>query len=240
MWAVRSQMPDGSLRIHKNTWERDRIMTKEDMIYEQIKQDILNNEFPAGTVLVERKLTERYQVSRSPVRYALRLLVKDGLLTGEPGKGIMVPVYTLEDILEVYDLLEVLQIYAIQMSLKNYDEAIDKEMSRILEETRKNTSEDRLDVRMQWDIRFHDCIIHNVHNRRLNSIFETLVNQKRRFDITSFHDVEHGKKTNDQHEQIFAALKARDMEGAIAAVRAHEAYIKQYYIEKLITGRYNI
>ena len=234
MWAVRSQMPDGSLRIHKNTWERDRIMTKEDMIYEQIKQDILNNEFPAGTVLVERKLTERYQVSRSPVRYALRLLVKDGLLTGEPGKGIMVPVYTLEDILEV------LQIYAIQMSLKNYDEAIDEEMSRILEETRKNTSEDRLDVRMQWDIRFHDCIIHNVHNRRLNSIFETLVNQKRRFDITSFHDVEHGKKTNDQHEQIFAALKARDMEGAIAAVRAHEAYIKQYYIEKLITGRYNI
>ena len=61
--------------------------TKEVMVYEQIKKDILNNEFKPGTVLVERKLTEKYQVSRSPVRYALRQLVRDGLLSGEPGKG---------------------------------------------------------------------------------------------------------------------------------------------------------
>ena len=35
--------------------------TKEVMVYEQIKKDILNNEFKPGTVLVERKLTEKYQ-----------------------------------------------------------------------------------------------------------------------------------------------------------------------------------
>ena len=50
--------------------------TKEVMVYEQIKKDILNNEFEPGTVLVERKLTEKYKVSRSPVRYALRQLVR--------------------------------------------------------------------------------------------------------------------------------------------------------------------
>lgn len=95
--------------------------TKEMMVYNKVKEAILNNEFEPGTVLVERKLSEKYNVSRSPVRYALRQLAKEGLLADEPGKGIIVPTYTLEDILEVYDLLEVLQIYAVQVSLKNYD-----------------------------------------------------------------------------------------------------------------------
>ncbi len=214
--------------------------TKEVMVYEQIKKDILNNEFKPGTVLVERKLTEKYQVSRSPVRYALRQLVRDGLLSGEPGKGIIVPVYTLEDILEVYDLLEVLQIYAIQVSMKNYNMIADAKLEHILEQTKKYTVEGSLPERMEWDIRFHNYIIHIVNNKRLDTIFEMLVNQKQRFDVTSFDDLEHGRKTNEQHERIFQAIKARDVDASIAALKEHEQYIKQYYIDKLVIGRYNL
>lgn len=214
--------------------------TKEVMVYEQIKQDILNNEFEPGTVLVERKLTEKYNVSRSPVRYALRQLVKDGLLSGEPGKGILVPVYTLEDILEVYDLLEVLQIYALQVSMKNYNMIADAKLEQILEQAKKYTSEGHLPERMKWDIEFHNFIIHSVNNKRLDMMFEMLVNQKQRFDVTSFDDVEHGKKTNEQHMKIFEAIKSRDVDASIAALKEHEQYIKQYYIDKLVIGRYNL
>lgn len=214
--------------------------TKEVMVYEKIKQDILNNEFEPGTILVERKLTEKYNVSRSPVRYALRQLVKDGLLAGEPGKGIVVPVYTLEDILEVYDLLEVLQIYALQVSMKNYNMIADAKLERILEQAKKFTEEGHLQERMKWDIEFHNFIIHSVNNKRLDVMFEMLVNQKQRFDVTSFDDVEHGEKTNEQHQKIFDAIKARDVEASVAALKEHEQYIKQYYIDKLVIGRYNL
>ncbi len=214
--------------------------TKEEMLYEQIKQDILKNEFPPGTVLVERKLTERYGVSRSPVRYALRQLVKDGLLSGEPGKGIIVPEYTLEDILEVYDLLEVLQVYALQVSLKNYGDIADQELDRIISETLDLTEEKSYEERMEWDIRFHEYIIRRVNNKRLTHIFEMLVNQKRRFDVTSFGDAEHSQKSDAQHVKMFEAIKSRDLDAAIAALREHEQYIKQYYIEKLVIGRYNL
>lgn len=214
--------------------------TKEVMVYEQIKRDILNNEFEPGTVLVERKLTEKYHVSRSPVRYALRQLVKDGLLSGEPGKGILVPVYTLEDILEVYDLLEVLQIYALQVSMKNYNMIADAKLEQILEQTKKYTVNGKLSERMEWDIKFHNFIIHSVNNKRLDMMFEILVNQKQRFDVTSFDDIEHGKMTNEQHQKIFEAIKSRDIDASIAALKEHEQYIKQYYIDKLVIGRYNL
>lgn len=214
--------------------------TKEVMVYEQIKKDILNNVYEPGTVLVERKLTEKYSVSRSPVRYALRQLVKDGLLSGEPGKGIVVSVYTLEDILEVYDLLEVLQIHALRVSLKNYNIIADAKLEYILEQMKKLTAADSMDERMEWDIRFHNFIIHSVNNRRLDMIFEMLVNQKRRFDSASFQDVEHGHIATSQHEKIFKAIKARDVEASIAALKEHEQYIKQYYIDKLVTERYSL
>ena len=49
---------------------------KQQLAYQQIKQDILNNTYPAGTVMVERKLCEIYNVSRSPIRNALQQLTQ--------------------------------------------------------------------------------------------------------------------------------------------------------------------
>ncbi len=214
--------------------------TKESIIYHQIRDAILQNEFEPGTVLIERKLSDQYGVSRSPVRYALRQLVKEGMLDDEPGKGIVVPVYTLEDILGVYDLLEVLQVYALQVSLKNYDEKADETLGKIMEETKNSLDAKDLMGRMDWDVQFHKFIIGYVNNKWLSKMFDLLLNQKRRFDITSFSDFEHGRETTQQHEDLYNAIVARDLDAAIETERKHSQYIKQYYIEKLVTNRYNV
>ena len=85
------------------------VENKQQLAYQQIKQDILNNTYPAGTVMVERKLCEIYNVSRSPIRNALQQLTHEGLLSFVPGKGTVVASFSTDDILEVYDLIELLQ-----------------------------------------------------------------------------------------------------------------------------------
>lgn len=90
------------------------VENKQQLAYQQIKQDILNNTYPAGTVMVERKLCEIYNVSRSPIRNALQQLTHEGLLSFVPGKGTVVASFSTDDILEVYDLIELLQDYAIK------------------------------------------------------------------------------------------------------------------------------
>ena len=57
---------------------------KQQQAYQQIKQDILNNTYPEGTVMVERKLCDIYHVSRSPIRNALQQLTHEGLLSFVP------------------------------------------------------------------------------------------------------------------------------------------------------------
>lgn len=214
--------------------------TKETYVYEKIKKAIINNEFPPGTVMVERKLCELYNVSRSPIRNALRQLSTEGLLDVEPGIGIVVPVYTLEDILEVYDLLEVLQIYALETSLKNYDEMSVNMLEKIMNNTDELMEQKDLLDRMDWDVKFHEFIIHKAGNKRLDMIFAMLVNQKRRFDITSGSDVAHAQNSTDQHRAILEAISSGDLEASKAAIRTHSQYIKKYYIDKLVTGKYNI
>ena len=73
--------------------------SKQMLAYQQIKEDILNNTFPEGTVMVERKLCDIYQVSRSPIRNALQQLTHEGLLSFVPGKGVVVSSFSTEDIL---------------------------------------------------------------------------------------------------------------------------------------------
>lgn len=214
--------------------------TKEDWAYNRIKEDILRNEYNPGTLMVERKLAEKYNVSRSPIRHALKRLVNEGFLSNETGVGIMVPIYTLEDVLQVYDLLEVLQTYAVKVSLKNYDQIADTELSYIIGEIKKANSQHDLVSRMEWDVKFHTYIVNVVGNKRLDMIFKMIIDQKRRFDITSYDDLEHGVLTTDQHEAIYNAIIERDLDETIKAIQAHTQYIKKYYIDKLIMGRYNL
>lgn len=214
--------------------------TKEDWTYERIKEDILNNEFEPGSVMVERKIAEKYNVSRSPVRYALKQLVNEGLLANDSGSRIIVPVYTLEDVLQVFDLLEVLHTYAFRVSLKNYDQIADSELGYIVGELQRANKEQNLVNRMEWDIRFHKFIINRVGNKRLEVMFDMLINQKRRFDISSFEDQEHGDMTTKQHEAIYNAVLKRDLDKAIEELQQHTRYIQKYYIEKIVMDRYEI
>ncbi len=190
--------------------------------------------------MVERKLCEMYNVSRSPIRQALSALSAEGILDVKAGKGIVVPEYSLEDILEVYDLWEVLQVYALQVSLHNYTEAHDLKLKEINDKTIASLENGNLEERMAYDSEFHDCIVHFAANHHLDMLFGLMENHKKRFDTTTYDDAAHGEKTCKQHDEILNALLDRDLERAIKGIHEHCDYIKKYYIDKLINKKHNI
>ena len=65
--------------------------TKGMLVYNRLKTDILDNKYPPGTDMVERKLCDIYEVSRSTIRHALSALCAEGILENKQGKGIAVP-----------------------------------------------------------------------------------------------------------------------------------------------------
>lgn len=207
---------------------------KYQQVYEQLREAILNNEFPPGTVMVERKLCELYHVSRSPVRNAIHQLTFEGLLSNQPGKGAVVPEFTLEDILDIYDLLEVLQVYAARMCIHRMDAIGQAEMERIMANMRKAIEQGDVRQSSQWDQRLHEFIVVRANNRRLQGFFEQLQNNQARLIAQTMNDMPLYERAYEEHQEICTCIIARDVEGAGEAIKCHYKNLRKYYIDLLI------
>lgn len=208
--------------------------SKQQLAYEQIKKDILNNTYPEGTVLVERRLCEIYQMSRSPIRNALWQLTYEGLLSYVPGKGATVAGFSIEDILEVYDLIETLQIYAARtLLLKDSSYTMDG-LKKCLASMKECLDQTDIPAANRWDQKFHKLIIEASANKRLKTIYSQLLVQSQRFIATILSDEALSRRSYDEHTQIYDALLAGDMEAAEEGIRGHYKNIKQYYVNRLL------
>lgn len=211
--------------------------SKRSQVYRQIKEDVLNDTYPPGTALVERKLCDIYQVSRSPLRNALQQLAYEGLLTHVPGQGMVVPSYRTEDILEVYDLTEVLQVYGVKGFIRNATEEDRLALGGILRRMGEYQTAGHLGAASRQDREFHSFIAAHAGNTRLRDIFSQLDYQSVRFRASGIHDSSLMARSVQEHQAIFAYISAKDEESAAAAVTLHYQNIRAYYIDMLVGDR---
>ncbi len=209
--------------------------SKQQLAYQQIKQDILNNTYPEGTVLAERKLCDIYHVSRSPIRNAIQQLTYEGLLRLIPGKGAAVAGFSIEDILEVYDLMEVLQIYALRSLASQIDAYFLDFLETSLKNMKQNIENGDLSKACKWDQQFHRFLITSSSNKRLVSMYEQLEVQNMRFMATTADDESLARRSYQEHSDIYEHLKKHDITGAQEKLQIHYKHTKQYYINKLIS-----
>ncbi len=208
---------------------------KQQFAYQQIKQDILNNTYPEGTVMVERKLCDIYHVSRSPIRNALQKLTHEGLLSFVPGKGTVVASFTTEDILEVYDLIELLQTYAISACISKYNPLAVNALELALENMKHTLDENDIFHFTRWDQKFHQLLISYSGSKRLENIYDQLDCQQMLFISTILDDAKLAHRSYGEHAAILDAIKAKDLSAAKDCIRKHYYHIKQYYINKLLS-----
>lgn len=84
---------------------------------EAIQDMILSGEVRPGDRLVEERLTERLGISRPPLREAMRLVQREGLITVVPRRGAMVTALTPEDVWEIWTLRRALDRMAVELGV---------------------------------------------------------------------------------------------------------------------------
>lgn len=191
--------------------------------YEQIKEAIVWAKFKPGECLSENMLARVMDMSRTPVREALKELAREGLVEILPGRGAFVKGISLKDLKDIYELRGVLECLAAQTAIKNITDA---EIARAREEwlavladhKREEVSWERISI---LDNQFHNMIINKSDNLLLQE-FMLLVNQKillyQRLSAQASGDVE---GTVRQHLEIIDLFKARDIEKLIPTLAGH-------------------
>jgi len=199
-----------------STIERDSVA---ELVYRAIRQDIASGYYAPGVLRI-RPLAERFNVSATPIREALRRLEAEGLVTLR-NRRIMVRGVSSEELDEIFDIREVLERYAIAEAARR---GVDAKTFRRLDElvvemdATQGTDQDRWRSVNQ---EFHTLIYGLAGNPRLLLMIDSLwvaVEPYLRLYVRVAQDL---SSAQDEHRAMLAALRARDADRAGDVLARH-------------------
>ena len=207
------------------------IMTMKHQIYQIIKKEICDGNYPPGQWLQEKELAEQLNVSRSPVREALKQLVDEGLAIEYPNKGVFVKEFTGKDIEEIYDLRTLLESYAIKNSVKTLTSINIQELMDILQKLVKCYEDNDLAHYIEIDSHLHQYIITLGGNSLVVDIYRRVYSQSQQFRIYSLTTQRRFDDSVTEHRGIVENLIAGNWKEADRINRIHLSLAREEIIE---------
>ncbi|GGG60458.1 transcriptional regulator [Salipiger pallidus] len=207
--------------------------TLAEQIAARLRREILRGTLPPGAQLRERDSAAAMGVSRTPMREAIRILAKDGLLVLRPARSPLVAAPTASEVRDQVIVLQSLEVLSAQLACDNATaedlEALHALQGRILREI---DDMDPLEA-FELDMAFHLRVAQASHNAALAQTHgEYLARLWRARYLQARMDRNRARVTRD-HGTILAALKARNREAAGQAVEAHLARMAQDIVAAL-------
>jgi GntR family transcriptional repressor for pyruvate dehydrogenase complex len=206
---------------------------------EQIQTLILRKKYKPGDRLPsERTLAEQFHISRHSLREALRILDVLGLIEIKVGDGIYVKGVNFlpyiesvnlsissrlqmerDSFIKLWEVRKILEVGMVDLSTRQITEPFLKSLWRCIEEMEKNIANQ--DVFISFGIRFHRLIAEAGQNEILILIWDTLANLIRRSHDKIYRISRSPKRSLLAHKRIFFALKKRNVQKAVEAMKQH-------------------
>lgn len=194
-----------------------------DRICEVLKRDILSGRLAPGQRLSLEEFAQRFQVSITPVRDALRLLAADGLVELTPRRGAFVTQPRWQDLKEIFHLREILECAAIP-AMQRKGAPVLRKLQDLLEQMAvTNVGESHRDYLsyIRLDQRFHQTLVDCLDNRRLSQIYAGLGSHTLIARALYTASDQRASETLEEHRTILAALKVGREDEVRAAICAH-------------------
>jgi DNA-binding GntR family transcriptional regulator len=196
--------------------------TLKTQVYDFLKEQIILGGHKPGERLIEEKISEELQVSRSPIREAIRMLEKDGLLLVKPSGGVTVVQPTIEDFKHLFECRVEMEplgaYYAAQRRSHEQLETIRGYLLQMGNISEKNNLKKVHDV----NVNFHEAIVASSDNPFLVTMLAQLrgVNSFYRKSILEENPL-HIEEAKHEHHQIFQAVLDQDANEAKRLMRLH-------------------
>ena len=209
-----------------------------EMVYEELKMQILKGSIIPGTRMMEVELAEEMGVSRTPIREAIRKLEKEGLVTIEPRRGAYASMISTEDMVEILEVrqdLEGLAAYfaADRMSEEQMNE-LRKESDSYNDAVKRGNMEDMI----RHDTRFHHIIVESCRNKILVQMIEQLQELVLRFRYIYYDNFRRAENMPEEHEAIVTAIAEGDADKARAAADIHIERLKELVVREGVQQRH--
>ena len=201
-----------------------------------LRDKILNEEYKAGQKLNEVALAKELNISRTPIREALKQLELEGLVKSIPNKGVYVLGFSARDIDDMLEIRIVLEGLAIQFAIDRLDDhqmVKIKEIYELMEFYAHKGDENKFE---ELNMLFHESI----YKGTKSLYFEQLLKDINYYiHVTSRHSIRQPKRLESaavEHREIYEAIVERDKEKAKIKIQNHirktQILVKNYYNSK--------
>jgi DNA-binding GntR family transcriptional regulator len=196
--------------------------TLDALVVDELRQRIISGSLPAGSRIDQQALAEELDVSRMPIREALRRLAAEGFVDLVSHRGATVVDFSADDIRELYQIRAVLQALASRLSVPNFTE---DDMSKVRHTLELMKSEDCTVERwIELNRIFHESIEGPSNASHLLAMIRRLTEQCAPYmQIAALTYLRAPGSTEMQtiHDEIFDALVAGDAKRLEAAIQVH-------------------
>ncbi|MCR5775089.1 MAG: GntR family transcriptional regulator [Lachnospiraceae bacterium] len=201
--------------------EEDAFLPLRDVVFKQLREEILYGKLKPGERLMEIALSERLGVSRTPVREGIRLLEKEGLVVMLPRRGAHVASITAKQLEDVLEARRTLETFAVNTCCAR----ITKKRFEELKEANKNFAEavESRDLRKMadTDTEFHNVIIDTAGNEKVKELLISLKEQIFRYKYEFMKEMDDPTILVREHDQIIKAIGDSRSDKAVELLRMH-------------------
>jgi DNA-binding GntR family transcriptional regulator len=188
-----------------------------------IRAAILDGRLAPGESLRETQLAESLGTSRTPVREALIMLEREGLVQGAPNRGSTVRRFDQDELEDLYNIRAALEGHAARQAAARVDDAAIAALEESCDRFRKLRRSKNMHVPDLTDenMTFHEIILEAAGSERLATMVHEVTALPSIHKSYKGYTDEHRRTVEEAHRAITAALKARDAEAAAELMHAH-------------------
>jgi DNA-binding GntR family transcriptional regulator len=204
-----------------------------DLAYGYLLRAILSHELRPGMRLRPEDLAAQMGLSPTPVKHALARLAGEGLVEHRTGLGPFVAEPTVDEILDLYGCRLMCELHVVREGFNRVDDRFLEELHRRLDEhaaacaVRDDTFESQRRV-LEADRDFHQCYMELWPNAKATAWYSQLNTHIRSFQISNRMIARPGMLV--EHQDIYTAFAARDLDRTLDAVRTHLELAKQSFL----------
>jgi DNA-binding GntR family transcriptional regulator len=188
-------------------------LTLSDSVAKEVRKMILNGTLQPGERINQVKLAEQMEISRGPLREALRMLQNEGLVKYETNKGTFVSTLSTEDAWEIYTLRALLESEAAQLAVNHITEKELNRLEDLIEDFQQACAEMNIEFMGNIDKDFHHIIVNASKHRRLQHMHQQLDVQLGAMFLTVASNAPY--RVNylvENHKLLVDALRSKDKE----------------------------
>jgi DNA-binding GntR family transcriptional regulator len=206
-----------------------------EQVVEQVRTAIIEGRLRPHDHITEAILTEQLGVSRTPVREALILLEREGLVVFAPNRGAFVRAFNADDVEDIFAMRTALENFAAECIIDQLTEGDFARLEHMIDQQQEAIEQGDLNNARSIDVEFHRTLVHDSGNRLLIRNWEEIVAQIAALlylRSESLADYDESRAVRD-HQEIVQGYRARDLMAVQAANRRINARAAQECLQSL-------